>query len=999
MKNTGLLFLVLLFTVVNAVSQNKPTFETLRNDLLKVYTRQLPDGGTKVSKQFRRWEWFWEPRLLPDGTLPTGELYLKEVAALQARKDVPNAQAAKVWKEVGPFAPDLPGQNNVWNGIGRVNCMAFHPSNDNTFWIGSAQGGLWKTTNGGGDWVEVPFATFPQTGLSDVEVAPSNAQVLYVATGDVDASLPGELSGFPGFSYGVIKSTDGGSSWKQTGLSMTPDQNGLVSALWIDPANENIVIAATFDGMMKTTNGGSSWSRTSTAGAFRDVVSVANSSTVLFASTFALRGGAQIYRSEDGGSSWALVQTIPGANRIRLATAHSNTNVVGAVASDANTNGLEGVYYSNNQGKTFAKRNVTVNLLGWQSSGNDWQNGGQGFYDLAITIDPKNDKYWLVGGVNVWRSSDAGSTWSLANHWVGQGAPWVHADHHDLEFHPRQNRLYDCNDGGIARSTDRGVTWRDISTGLSIQQYYGLAVTEMNSTVTLAGAQDNGTARTIDGESFYHVLDGDGMATAIDYFNPGLMYGSQPYGVFYRSTNSGNGWRGISNAGARGEQGGGWVSPIIADPNKANTLYIGYTQVHKSTDAGTSWTRISQLDASSYLRNLAVAPGNSNYLWAGYMSSLYRTTNGGTSWSPVSGVSGFIQDIEIDPSDPNHYWVCFGGFSSSSKVLEIQGNKVTNITGVGIPNVPVNAIEYQGGTLKRLFIGTDVGVFVRDGESQLWEPYGTGLAETIVSGMELIEIADKLRVSTYGRGVWEVDVKQCIATTPTITASGPTTFCQGDSVVLTASDGFDSYHWSDGRQGKSIVINSSGQSGSYSVSVVDSKTCKAVSKSVVVTVNKVPAKPFISLRGTDTLRATSLGGSLSYQWYMDGDKIAGATERTVKATKSGAYSVVVTNSDGCSVQSDSYVYTGTSVHEQPHVERLVCWPNPTQGTLQIQLPDVQNLTIKIVSIAGETVYEAHNLVGANVYKVDLSQLALASGSYLVQVGNDSSNWSDVIIKR
>lgn len=997
MRIIVLVLVALLLAASNGNAQQ--TFESMRNSLEKVYTRTQSDGSKKVAKQFRRWEWFWEPRQLPDGTLPTGAMYVEQLNYKRAAKSDNTTQAIPEWKEIGPFAPDLPGYSNVWNGIGRVNCMAFHPSNSTTFWLGSAQGGLWKTTNGGGLWKEVSFGALPQTGVSDIGISASDPNVLYVATGDVEASLPGELSGFPGFTFGVIKSTDGGATWAQTGLSYQPDQNGIVARLWVDPNTPNIVVAATYDGMKRSTDGGKTWTTTNANAAFRDVVSLANSTTVLIASSFNLSGGAAIYRSDNGGASWSLIMQLPSANRIRLAVSKSAPNVVGAIASDAKSNGLSDVYYSNDGGKTFAARNVNLNLLGWSASGNDWQNGGQGFYDLSIAIDPKNDKAWIVGGVNSWRSTNAGTSWVLSNHWTGNSAPWVHADHHYQVYHPVTNTLYDCHDGGIARSTDKGVTWRDISNGLSIQQYYGLAVTEMDSQITLAGAQDNGTARTLNGTTFLHVLDGDGMATAIDYGNPSLMYASQPYGSFYRSMNKGSGWQMISTAAARGESSGAWVSPIMADPNNPSTVYVGYRNVYKSTDAGTSWARLGSIGVNATLRKLAIAPSDSKYLWAAFTSSLYQSTNGGTTWTAVSGVSGFIQDIEVDPDNPKHYWVCFGGFSPTAKVYEILDGKVTNITGTGMPNVPVNAIEFQPGKVGRLFVGTDLGVFVKDEGSGTWEQYGTGMPEAVISGMELIQIADKLRVSTYGRGLWEIDVKQCFAKTPTVTASGPTKFCVGDSVVLTASDGYSTYKWSDGTEGRSVTIRAIGQTGTYSVSVTDANGCKGNSASMEVTVVRAPGKPFVSLRGTDTLRATALGGIESYQWFKDGQLINGATERTYVATASGKYTVLVKNADGCSTLSDEFTFEPTSVDELTERTQLTVWPNPTTGIVHVTLPSATAHTIDVLDLTGATVLSTSVAAQETIAELDLDTHGIASGVYIIQVTGEQGVWSSVVIKR
>ncbi len=996
MTKHHLLLVVLLCSATHLLSQT-PTFHDVRSRLERVYTRTLPDGTRKVAKQFKRWEWYWESRTMPDGTLPTGEVYLKAWREVQMAKGLEQAQSKPEWKLVGPTAPDLPSQNPVWNGIGRVNCVAFHPTESNVMFLGSASGGIWKTTDGGTSWTEVMISAIPQTGYSDIAIAESNPQIMYAASGDANASLPGELSGYPGFTYGVLKSTDAGQTWNQTGFSVTPEQNGVVARLWVDPRNQDVVVAATYNGMRRTENGGSSWTTVLGSLAFRDVVALENDPNVLIASTFNLNGGAAVYRSTDNGVSWSLVQTMNQANRIRFAVTGANASMVGAIASLATTNGLDDVYISTDGGRTFTARNVTLNLLGWSATGNDAAYGGQGFYDLALAIDPTNQNNWIMGGVNNWRSTDAGKTWILSSHWVGQNAPWVHADHHHMAYHPTLNRLYDCNDGGIARSTDRGVSWRDISKGLGIQQYYGLAVTEGNSVFTLCGSQDNGTARTLNGKDFQHVLDGDGMASAIDYFNSSLMYASQPNGTFYRSTTTGTNWRIISTSSARGEPGAAWVAPIVTDPSNPSRLYVGYTQVYRSDNGGTTWTRLGNLGVSQYLRKIAVAPSNSNYLYAGFSNSMFRSTDGGTNWLPVSGVTGFIQDIKVDPENPGHAFVAFGGFSPGAKIMEITNGVATNITGNGLPNVPANAVAYQPGPLNRLFIGTDVGVYFKDEGSSTWELYGVGLPTTVVSGMELLTTSEKLRISTYGRGIWEVDANQCVAEKPVVSVAGPTEFCVGDSVVLSAPDGYAVYRWSNGASTRSITLSTAVHSGKYTVTVEDGDGCRAVSDTTAITIKRSPSKPFVTLRGPDTLRTTALGGIQGFQWFFEGQAIPGATERECIATKNGTYTVLVTNADGCSAISDPFAFSGSALSVQDVGESsLAVWPNPTTDWITIDIPEVAEARVKLVSLGGQVVADFRSVPGK--LTMNLENI-VAAGTYVLTVDAGNRRYSRMIVKR
>ncbi|MBL0323449.1 MAG: hypothetical protein IPP80_13975 [Ignavibacteria bacterium] len=405
MKRTLALLLVLTTSVTLFYGADSTVFERTRARMQQALEKTGPDGSVKINKQFRRWEWFWQGRLTEDGSFPSPAHYQQELAKLQRAKRVENVQAPKTWKELGPTAPDLPGQSAQWNGIGRVNVVEFSRQNPNLVYAGAASGGLWKSTDGGSNWTAVNISIIPVVGVSDIAISAQDDKVIFVATGDADAAIFGDFTGYPSFTYGVIKSTDGGVTWAQTGLSYDPSQGSLVARLWLDPRDTSIVVAATYGGVMRSSNGGASWIRAQ-GGVFRDLIGNPANPDVLYSTTFSESGNAGIFRSTDNGVSWTQTRTIAEANRIRLAVTKANGNVVGAVASrayrfngDAEGNGLEGVYKSTDAGTSFEKLSTTLNLLHWNASGQG--NGGQGFYDLAMEISPTNANHIFVGGINV----------------------------------------------------------------------------------------------------------------------------------------------------------------------------------------------------------------------------------------------------------------------------------------------------------------------------------------------------------------------------------------------------------------------------------------------------------------------------------------------------------------------------------------------------------------------------------------------------------------------
>lgn len=969
-------------------------FDVAREQLRTVCERPMPDGTRRMSKQFRRWEWFWESRLMEDGSFPSPGMYRQELARMDRIKGTDRIQAGQVWKELGPEGPANINQNS-WYGIGRTNCIAFSRTEPNTMWLGTAHGGLWKTTTAGTAWSEVKIDGWPIFGLSDIAIAPSNGNVIYLATGDADAASSGDMSGYPGFSYGILKSIDGGRTWNQTAMSFELSSNYLVARLWVDPRNPDVVVAATNLGLQRTTDGGATWKLVSSTMYFKDILGNPTDPDVVYATTFSFAGGAQIYRSADAGLTWTAVHSVARGNRIRLAVSKASADVVMALVSDAYTQGLEGVYKSLDHGMSFEKLPVNKHLLGWDPNGQDWNRGGQGFYDLAMEMSPTDADVIYVGGINIWMSTDGGFSWTLSTEQNGYGAPWVHADHHFLAYHPTQPWLYSCHDGGIARTTDKGATWRDMSAGLRIQQYYSLATSDVNPNVMLAGAQDNATT-VFNGTAGRHVIGGDGMECAIDPKNPQTMYASIYYGTFYRSTNGGSNWAIISRQDSRQDT-GAWVAPFVVDPQAPSTVYAGYKNVWRSTDRGQSWTKISLFNVNQTLRTLAVAPSDSRYIYAGFSSRLYYSTDGGSTWTSQAGIGGYITDIEVDPDDPTHVIISQGGFVGSSKVLEIRNGTVTNITGNGLPNVPANAIVYQPGNPDRVFAGTDLGVFYREEGSNSWVAYGTGGPTTIVTDMELIPSMSKMRVATYGRGIWEVDVTQCAASTPSVQALTSTTVCAGDTVVLQAGEGYKSYRWSNGDTTRTIRLATVAQSGDYLVSVEDGQGCRALSQTIAVTIRRVPVRPIISAKNRDTLRSSSIGVA-KYQWFVDGQIIDGATQREYIPTKHGSYTVRVENTDGCTTFSDPYLYGITSVAEGAGSAggTVSIYPNPVHDALTLALPGSGDVVrnIDIVNVAGSTIVSSMTTMPTE--RMDVS--ALSPGTYYVRVRCGRGVWMTTFVK-
>ena len=770
MKNVTKLFVLIALTIftqgieaqpwIENVKSENPTFQDIQKSFYDYWKDKTIEKGTGY-KQFKRWEWYWDPRIFPDGHFPSSSITWDEYQKyLETHPQTANKMMSSAnWTFKGPST--TPGG---YNGLGRINCMAFHPTIANTFWVGTPAGGLWKTTNGGSTW-STNTDNLPVLGISDIAIDPTNANIMYIATGDGDM---GSLYGNGDTkSIGVLKSTNGGSTWSATGLNWNVTSEKLIRRLIINPSNPLILIAAASDGIWRTTNGGTTWTIVQ-SGYFMDLEFKPTDPTIVYASTYDAWGGnAEIYLSTNSGVSWTSVATLSGVIRINLAVSANSPTLVDALCANTQS-GLAGLWYSSNSGASFTQYfngTSSNNLLhnSYNASGAD----GQGHYDLAYAINPTNANDIWLGGVNTWNSTDGGTNWYLKTMWspnAGQnpnGAPVVHADKHFLAFHPlASGTMFDCNDGGIYKTTNGGTSWTDISNGLEISQMYKIGVSQTVTNNIICGLQDNGS-REIYSNAWYEQTGGDGMECIIDYSNANTEYASYACGVIYRTFNFWAAQTTISANIPGGQPSGSWVTPFVIHPTNPNTLFAGYNKLYKTTDQGNSWTAISPILTGDLLRSVAVAPSNANTIYVASYDTLYLTTNGGTNWYyvPFGIPNAKISYITVDPTNSQKLFITISGYSAGNKVFMSPDGGVNwyNYSGT-LPNVPVNCITYQNGSNEGLYIGTDVGVFYTDGTMTDWITYQTGLPNVVVNELEISYNNNKLWAATFGRGLWNTDL-------------------------------------------------------------------------------------------------------------------------------------------------------------------------------------------------------------------------------------------------
>lgn len=720
-------------------------------------------------KPFKRWEYNMEQIADGKGNLPQPGHYESIVDAyLKTRtpssgvgysfggtigNGTATCQTTGNWVEIGPEY--LPGNRTGQpNGIGRINGIAFHPTDSNIIYAGAPAGGVWITTDGGKTW-STNTDSLSTLGVSAIAVDPVNPDTIYLGTGDRDGS--------DSYGRGVYKSTDGGQTWVNSSTGMG---NRIISQLLIDPSNHLTLIAATNGGIYRSTNGGNNWTQ-AFSGNMKDLVFDAVNSNILYATST----GAKVYKSTNNGSSWTqLTNGLPSSKyRAAVATTPDDSNFVYVLITNQRT--YQGLYLSTNRGASFTQMSNSPNIMDYSHLGTG--TGGQAWYDLDLAVHPNDKSIVTVAGVNIFQSTDSGATWKINAHWVGSGgAPAVHADNHILEYQPNTNTLYTGNDGGVYYTKNLGKSWIDISEGMGISQIYRLGQSATQKNTAINGYQDNGTGLYEQGK-WYTVVGGDGMDCVIDPSDVNYAYSALYYGDVRRMKN-GYSQGTIAKNGTNGitEQ-GGWVTPFVLREGTPSTMFIGYKNIWRSTNiqatatSGVSWTKISNNVAGSNSQNIIAlenSPANSDILYVSRSGNkFFKSTNvnaASPTWTDLTSNlpnASSVLWIESHAKYQDRVWIC-----QSNKVYQSNngGSSWTNISS-GLPNIPIISLvfdtssKYQG-----MYAGTYMGVFYKDTTMSSWTWFNDNMPiNTRVRDIEIYyspngRSQSHVICATYGRGNW-----------------------------------------------------------------------------------------------------------------------------------------------------------------------------------------------------------------------------------------------------
>ena len=488
---------------------------------------------------------------------PPIERSLKAFENLKREKFNARAVAETSWVERGP--------NNIG---GRTRAIMFDPNDTDSkkVWAGGIGGGLWYNndiTDANESWQNVNDL-LANLAISAIAYDPNNTSVFYVSTG---LGYTNDIRG-----AGIFKSEDAGANWTQ--LSSTDNADFyFIQKIAVD--TDGRVYASTLDGLKISEDAGASWT-TSLAGNAGDIELASNGDVYV---TFGVGSSVgSIHKSTDNGQNWTNVTPESGANRIEIAIAPSDPNVLYAVADGgAGTNDVAWFYKSEDAGSSWEEITIPNYLDQDCTVGSSHFTRGQAFFDLILGVHPTKPNKVFAGGIDLHASDDGGFTWRPVSYWTGSFCDaYVHADQHALVFRPGYpNEAVFGNDGGVSYSNDIGKSanpnFENRVKGYNVTTFYSVAAANVaKSNYFLAGAQDNGTQQFTEAflNNTVQATGGDGGFCFIDQDNSNLQVTSFIYNSYYVSQDGGKTFTSVSNDQTRGR----FINPTEYDSD-ADILY------------------------------------------------------------------------------------------------------------------------------------------------------------------------------------------------------------------------------------------------------------------------------------------------------------------------------------------------------------------------------------------------------------------------------------------
>jgi len=718
-------------------------------------------------------------RILHDMKIPYGETEpayklnyrKKELDKAKQSKTIPSVTLP--WVERGPG-----------NVSGRARGLIVDPTDpmNETWFVGSVGGGIWKTINGGATWIQLA-PDLPNLAVSTLAMSASNPDIIYAGTGESMYSVD-VING-----DGIYKSTDHGQTWFQLSSTVgSPDFNN-IARMVVDPQNPDIVLAATSSGrykintvnksgIFKSTDGGNNWTQvyneTEIGGFGRvkkvlQIIDTPGNFNVLYAAI----DEKGVIKSTNAGDTWFLSSN--GINdfsgRFELAISPTNPSKIYAAAEGSPNSNL---FVSNDAGVTWVRTTENGQEPNWLSA--------QGWYDNTIVVHPTNENTVYVGGVRLFQIDVLPNNTRNATQ-LATGP--VHVDHHNLVIIPKSGgsfRILNANDGGIGVSTDSVDNWSKPTLGMNTSQFYGVDK-KPGASAYIGGMQDNGTWRSpedADASSLWTFqIGGDGYETSWHFNDPGKIIGGSQYNGLRRSLNGGLSWSSAtSGLGDTGSGSAPFITKIAKSNMEPDLLFaVGVSGVWRSTNFGGSWslapiTGTNWGGVSSFL-DVKISRANPNIIWAGSRmdpsGKINISTDQGLTFNPTPVYSlvsmGGISGLATHPHQDSTAYVLFS-FAQKPKILrtkdlgqtweDISGFGTDTVSSNGFPDVAIYDLLVLPHTPDTIWAGTEIGLFESTDDGASWHIADNGLPAVPIWAMTHVE--DEIVLATHGRGIWSVNI-------------------------------------------------------------------------------------------------------------------------------------------------------------------------------------------------------------------------------------------------
>lgn len=670
---------------------------------------------------------------------------------------------------------------NVANIGGRVLSIAIDPANANRIFVGTASGGIYKTTDAGSNWQYVPTG-FPVLGVASILIDPLNSNVLYAGTGEVYRTSNSNFGynvwkARGTYGVGILKSTDGGATWSQV---MNKNMSDLfaIQMLKFDPTNSNTIYACTTHGLFKSTDAGATWSATPILNKpyISDIaINPSNSNIIVAAVGNLVDVDKGVYRSTNGGTSWTASANATIGTSFNGYIRFDNIGSTRLFASVGNGSGNE-LYMSTDFGATWIQKTGSSHC------------GGQYWFGHDLAVDPSNPDRVVMGGVSYYTYTSASTTTSAGS--SSSFASGVHADVHDIKFHPtNSNIIYIACDGGMYKTTN-GSSFSAINIGLNATQFYASVAVSPTADIIIGGLQDNGVVKYNAGTWTANLVGGDGGPSAFAPNGTTVIYSNDARAV-YQSTNTGSTeTQRLTNMGygyaTAHDDRTAFMAPLGISKSNPSYMYVASDNLHISTNGGTSFQRP---DETSWTRPidamykpaiaLAVSPTTYNKVYvstsplsqraddalnynppAKVLKSLNADNNASYSFTNITGTlpDRFVTDFAISSTDDNKVYITLGGFGNTHVYLTTDGGTTWQPRGSGLPDIPFNAIVIDPVNPQILYAGCDFGVYVSPDGGVNWYDFSNGMTDaTMVYDLQ-ISYNNKLIAATHGKGILRSDL-------------------------------------------------------------------------------------------------------------------------------------------------------------------------------------------------------------------------------------------------